>query len=165
MTVVIDIGCFTYPDADSVAALIEEYHPSHLYGFDANPYLWRGEKQLNGTNIRIECAAAGVDDGTAFWHFQNGGPGSYVDRSPEPSGMTAHTFDLAAFIRSVHEWHPGEGIVLKLDCEGAETPLMEHLRATGTDWLLAEILVEFHGQGGTDELSASMACKVKTWWF
>jgi FkbM family methyltransferase len=162
VTVVVDIGCFTYPDADSVAALIEAYHPSHLYGFDAHPHQLPAETRMNGTSVHLERAAVGDHEGVGYWHFLNGGPGSYVDS--DTAGTTTELLDLAVFLRWLVAEHPGEPVVLKLDCEGAEMPLMEHLRATGTDWLLAEILVEFHGQDGTEKLSRSMACKVKPWW-
>jgi hypothetical protein len=75
-------------------------------------------------------------------------------------------FDLAAFIRDLP---PGE-IVLKLDAEGAEIPLLEHLHAAGMDERLTLLLVEWHDAVMTGDygarramLEAALRCRVEEW--
>ena len=76
--------------------------------------------------------------------------------------------DLSYFIADVAGRHDDK-IVLKLDCEGSEYELLDHLIDTNTDELLDLVIVEWHpkSEAAHDALSASILerirCEVQEW--
>jgi hypothetical protein len=59
---------------------------------------------------------------------------------------------------------------VKVDVEGAEFPILEHLHEQGTDALVAELLVEWHDEKMADDLAPRKAellsvlrCPVAPW--
>jgi len=154
MTVVVDLGCANYGSQDSVAALIDAYHPDRLYGFDPHPTLRPTIRNRKGCHIRLFRKAAWLYDGEIGYH-EDITRSHIVDGAPP-----VPCFDFSARLARIAE--VGKPVILKMDVEGAEYELLERMIADGTDQLVDELLVEWHDDdhGLTDRL----ACPVKTWW-
>ena len=132
--IAIDLGCAEHGAADSIGYLVERFHPVLLFGFD--PLLDQDEVRLVGpTRCVISRKAAWTYDGTLQLHRD--GTASRVWEAP--NGDTP-CFDLATFIHDL----PPDDLVLKLDVEHAEYPLLRHLRKKEMDDRLSLVLVEWH---------------------
>ena len=158
MTVVVDLGCANYGSQDSVAALIDAYHPGQLYAFDPNPVLRPGERNRKGTSVRYRRIAAWLYDGE-IGYLENITRSHIValtalgDPAPDPVAC----FDFSAWLKTL-----GCHVILKMDVEGAEYELLERMIADGTDQLVDELLVEWHDDD--HGLTERLACPVKQWW-
>lgn len=173
--IVVDLGCFPHHDHISIERLVELYRPDVLYGFDPWPELVEGETYVGDTRVMLERKAAWIEDGAIEFAHVRGlrGWDSTVMRAKDSRNewtkagrvMRVPCFDLSAWLRTLPE-RP----VVKLDVEGAEFPILEHLHQQGTDALLAELLVEWHDEKMADDLAARRAelmsvlrCPVLPW--
>jgi FkbM family methyltransferase len=173
--IVVDLGCFPHHDHISIERLVERYRPDVLYGFDPWPELVEGETYVGDTRLVLERKAAWIEDGEIEFARVRGlrGWDSTVMRAKDSrnewtkAGRVMHVpcFDLSAWLRALPE-RP----VVKLDVEGAEFPILEHLHQQGTDALVAELLVEWHDEKMADDLAARRAelmsvlrCPVRPW--
>lgn len=172
MKIVVDVGCARYGQESSVDRLLERYEPDLFYGFDPNSErleMVRTEFAGNDS-LSLSNAAAWVHDGEVL--FVEGGLRSRISMT---QGDPVPCIDLARFIREL----PLGEIILKLDCEGAEIPLLNHLHDTEADALLSLCLVEWHcencGTGGGQHTAScspqrrsvpkvtNLRCPVETW--
>jgi hypothetical protein len=169
--IVIDLGCAEQGGSDSVGMLIERFHPRVLYGFDPHTPVVTGTHR-GGTRLVLSSKVAWTREGTVI--FQDDGAAScVVEGEPllHPSyrlnpaePREVECFDLAAWIFTL----PGDKIVLKMDVESAEIPLLEHLIETHADECLWLVLAEFHP--GTPEdherrewIEETFACPIQNW--
>lgn len=138
--IVIDVGCASFEGARSIPELIVRFNPDVIYGFDPN----RDEVAIR-TSVRVErsYAAAWTYDGTVGFYQD-----STTSRVSDFPSKQVPCIDLARFIGEL----PEDEIVLRLDCEGAEHRLLEHLHETGADERLSLVLVEWH-----------LRCPVEEW--
>jgi FkbM family methyltransferase len=173
--IVVDLGCFPHHDHISIERLVARYRPDVLYGFDPWPGLVEGETYVGDTRVVLERRAAWIEDGEIEFARVRGlrGWDSTVMKTKDSRNewtkagrvMRVPCFDLSAWLRTLPE-----PPVLKLDVEGAEFPILEHLHREGTDALLAELLVEWHDEKMADdlasrrvELTAVLRCPVGAW--
>ncbi len=139
MKVVVDVGCKNWGEPDeSVIKLIDRFKPDILFGFDPHPDLSEGITKVGDTVVIICNKAAWTSSGrTAFRedeiasHIRSGGE------------LSCDTFNLKEFLRSLPECE----LVVKLDCEGAEYPLLADLMSDETHELIDTLLVEWHSKG------------------
>lgn len=160
--IVIDVGCATYsghPEDESIARLVERFGPRTLYGFDPHPSLEEGRWMSGQTTVITRRAAAA--DHTGRIGFVTTPAVLNELRSYTRTGNDVDCFDLAAFIWGL----PDDDLVLKLDCEGAEYPLLEHLIMHDTDLRLELVLVEWHGDflGRRTLIESRMRCPIEEW--
>lgn len=151
--IVVDLGCATYGGADSIGYLIDTYKPSRLYGFDPQGetgHGW-GEVVVQGVPCGLRKKAAWTYDGTIGFRMNENGS------AVEYGQAEVQCFDLARFVLDL----PRVG-VLKMDVEGAEYPLLEHLIETGADKRVGRVLVEWH-RGVDDALVNALSCPVEEW--
>ncbi len=157
--VVIDVGCFDHGQAKfaSVGALAAKYEPLLLLGYDplVEPLAYSYEGGRPGTLVLVSPAAAWVYDGTATF-LPNGVESRLVEDTD--SAAVVECFDLATLIRALH---PAR-IVLKLDIEGGEYELLNHLYEHGADERLALLLVEWHPEHRKP--TPILRCPVEEWW-
>ncbi len=172
MKIVIDVGCARYGDDFSIERLIEWHHPDVLYGFDPSqgpdeyPHVPHDPDApttpTKATRILIEKKAAWTFDGEV--RFRVDGLGGHV--SDAKSDPLVPCVDLAKFILDLgeHEIH------LKLDCEGSEYLLLDHLIDAGADEKLASLIVEWHPFGilGTTpvrrkQIERRLRCPLEEW--
>jgi len=142
--IVIDVGCARIGNDYSIERLIEWYHPHKLYGFDPNEPMGQA-RQVDGTTVLVNLAtwgcAAWTYDGEIG--FRADGLNSWITKDAEAPRVPC--FDLARFIEKL----PEGPVIAKIDAEGAEYDLLEHLIATGAVARLTRLLIEWHptGQG------------------
>jgi len=165
VTVVVDLGCYSHPahrgaSQDSVMALIGRFGPDALYGFDPHPDQGELSTYMGRTAIVTKRRAAWVHDGTVAYDPSPSAPlSAHVGEGP----ATVPCFNLAAWL-----WGRVDTIV-KMDIEGAEYVLLEHLVATGADRCVERLLVEWHpdrrpaGTMDADALTEALACPVEDW--
>jgi FkbM family methyltransferase len=173
--IVVDLGCFPHHDEISIERLVAKYEPEILYGFDPWPALVEGESYLGTTRVVLERKAAWIEDGEIEFARVRGlrGWDSTVMKAKDSRGewstaghvMQVTCFDLSAWLRTLPE-----PPVIKLDVEGAEFPILEHVHDEGTDALIAELLVEWHDEkmsedlaGRRAELTSILRCPVGRW--
>jgi len=141
---VIDVGCARYGGDYSIERLIEWYRPNELLGFDP---AWEDDMLPRpdpggptgptvATRLLLEAKAAWTYDGEVRFLFD--GLNSQVGDAEH--WATVPCVDLARVV----EESPEGPVILKLDAEGAEYELLEHLLATGAIARLQRILVEWH---------------------
>lgn len=149
--IVVDVGCADH-SAKSVEYLIERFHPDEFWGFDPFPGVEEADYMVDSTRVRIVPEAAWTHNGDVA--FTEAGDCSHAGEGP----LTVPCFDLAAWLAD-----RDDGIILKIDAEGAEYELVPQLIATGQDKRLSLLLIEWHfdDRGLTEQLG----CPVEIWPF
>lgn len=148
MTIVVDVGCARYGADYSIERLIEEFKPDFLFGFDPN---WSPEMFIPGDDLKtlvdITTAAAWTYDGEIGFHSD--GLNSWLS---DESGRKSPCIDLARWMWEempavrLTDAHKHK-IILKVDAEGSEYDLLEHLIAEGANTLVDFAWIEWHDHG------------------
>lgn len=140
--IVVDIGCCPHEGDLSVEPLVQRFQPDDLYGFD--PLLDANtDYVLAGSRVHLSRAAAWLRDGQL--ELAVGAPSPLDatvmreknDRHEWQLTTTVPCFDLAEWLRSLPE-----PPVVKMNVEGAEFPLLEHLQESGAP--VARLIVAWH---------------------
>ena len=163
MKVVIDVGCARYGGDFSIERLIDTVHPDVLYGFDPS---WEQSMftPWDGLQTNVVCVkkAAWTYTGTVRF-LEDGLNGQIGDADHWP---WAPCIDLARFIKRLDTGHE---IILKMDCEGSEYELLEHLMFKGIDERLSLAWIEWHPRGVPDpeerraSIERRLRCQVDEW--
>lgn len=187
--IVVDLGCFPHGHEVSIERLIERYMPDRLYGFDPYPELLECEARrvvervglASHHTVRIELRrlAAWTFDGEIEYARVNGERAwdSTVMREKNSRRewqqgeiVTVPCFDFALWLAGLEREPSDEPLVVKMDIEGAEFPLLEHLHEAGADALCDLLLVEWHehkmGAGFAERraaLARALRCAVEEW--
>lgn len=149
--IVVDLGCLDFGYQDSVGALIEEYQPDRLYGFDPHSNLKTEMYWRDGVLVDLRCQAAWLYDGQV--NFHENGTSSKID----DSGVPVYCIDFS-------KWMESHGpAVVKMDIEGAEHQLLERMVTDGTDSLIEELVIEWHD--GAERIVDRLSCPIRAWWF
>lgn len=162
--IAVDVGCARYGGDYSIERLIEEFSPTMVFGFDP---AWDDSMfevpENTGTTVVVQKAAAWTYTGEIG--FEGSGLGGHIASSPR----LVPCVDLASFIRSLPS---DEEIVLKIDAEGAEYDLLEHLIALRVDELLTLAWVEWHPPGARvnsrpdkqrEAIEEAISCEITEW--
>jgi FkbM family methyltransferase len=181
--IVLDLGCYPHGHEISIERLIERYMPDVLYGFDPYPALREGvtyqtiERHGAGhhtVTVNLRCKAAWTFDGEIEMALVAGARAwdSTVMRDKnsrrewdEGEIVSVPCFDLAAFVSDL----PRGDLIVKMDIEGAEFPLLDHLVVSGADALVDLCLVEWHDEKMgyrrelRDELRGRLHCPLEEW--
>lgn len=149
MSIVIDVGCARYGGDYSVERLLAEFRPDFLFGFDPN---WQRDMfdppDDLATRVDISTAAAWTYDGEIG--FFPDGLNSQL--SPERGDKRA-CIDLARWLWEempavrLTDGHRHR-VVLKVDAEGSEYELLEHLIDQAANTLVHLAWIEWHPHGG-----------------
>jgi Methyltransferase FkbM domain len=147
----------------AIGPLLERFKPDLFYGFDPHPAtelrMGVGSDGKFLTSILIARKAAWVYDGVV--PFVPAGLRSRIDEE----GESVVCFDLARFLLEL----PEDEIIVKMDIEGAEKLVLEHLIATGADRRISLLLVEWHDHRDFVEtfdradLIARLHCPIEEW--
>lgn len=163
LVIAIDVGCARYGGDFSLERMLEEFSPRVLYGFDPNwdESMFSPPDDLT-SQVIVQKAAAWTYDGEIG--FEGSGLGGHL----APSPRLVPCIDLSKLIRSLGD----ESVVLKIDAEGAEYELLEHLIGTNADLRLELAWVEWHPPGARvnsrpderrDAIEAEIACEIVEW--
>lgn len=138
--IVIDVGCARYGADYSIERLVEMFRPAKVYGFDPaqglGEYPWEPNPKMANLEVAIYKGAAWTYTGEV--RFQADGLVGHIVE--DESAPLVPCIDLAAFIEEM----PEGPVILKIDAEGAEYELLEHLIDTGSINRLTRLLVEWH---------------------
>lgn len=155
--IVVDIGCMPHNNDRSIEPLIDRFHPDVLFGFDPHPDLVEGVEVNAGTVIVLRRLAAWLHEGTVPLKVDG------ICTGVDPQGeQTVPCFSLVAFLRSL----PVDGLVLKVDVEGGEYPLLAALAVAELDARLGRVLVEWHDGAfahGFETERPVLRCPVEEW--
>ncbi len=165
MSVVVDLGCQPHGKDYSVEPLVKRFAPKQLLGFDpaASPTRY----DLDGTEVVIDGSAAWVRDGT----LQLSGAGdeaTVMGASSARNGteFTVPCFDFSTWIHDLDE----PEVIVKMDIEGAEVPVLEKLVADGNDERISLLLIEWHDRYFNAHFTLrravveeSLRCPVEVW--
>lgn len=155
MNVVVDVGCAEYPNDHSIRRLIDLYRPEQLYGFDPN---MDPQPAWTYGGCVVETYAVAAWTFTGIIGYKNPGLRGIVDENG--AAQKVPCVDLADFVAGLS----ADRIVLKLDCEGAEYRLLDHLIDRGVDKRLSLAVVEWHHPDrGRAQLERRIACAVEEW--
>lgn len=154
--IVVDLGCKTIDQEESMLKLIARFQPELYYGFDPHPMLQEGvtvegvDDWVGATVAVTRRLAAWTHDG--FMPFVHDGTRSKLVLADGDEQVRC--FDLVGWLVTL----PPVPIVLKLDVEGAEYPLLRDLALRYGDRRLERVLVEWH----SDE-RVELGCPVEEW--
>lgn len=143
MKIVIDLGCKGYggPD-DSIDVLVERYHPNLLLGFDpqveAAVYTTQGQYP---TTVMLSAAAAWRHNGVVSLSGAGQTAGVRGESQTCLHARGVPCFDMAALLHTLP--HEAE-IIVKMDIEGAEYPLLQYLWDECVLGYADQWLVEWH---------------------
>lgn len=166
--IVVDVGCHEQPPEESVQQLIDRFQPELLLGFDPDPGLAEGIERIGETLVLRRRACVWTSSGYQPVEFK--GICTGIDQRPERPTQLVPTVDIVGLVGALPP-----GVVLKLDCEGAELEILGALHDDGADRDLALVLVEWHpvdlgtdhGRGWTREQIVAFArelrCPVEEW--
>ncbi len=144
MRVLLDCGAFT---GDSVPTLVKGYGAfDRIVCFEANPNL---EMSTEGIPVEVVRAAVWKEDGEMTFFFGEHDTQSSVMENKTTGGFTQErstqvkSVDIARWI--VRNVGVDDRVTLKLDIEGAEFDVLEHLLGhPGALSKLEHVLVEWH---------------------
>lgn len=161
--IVIDVGCARYGGDYSLERLYDEFHPDIIFGFDPE---WSSDmldpERFKGTSLVIQKTAVWTRPGRV--NFVSDGLNSWV--SSDARQKEVPCIELSSFIRSLPS---DQKIVLKMDCEGSEYDLLQHLIGTRTDELLTLVWVEWHTKGienaarRREAIEEAIRCPITEW--
>lgn len=149
--VYIDLGCY---DGDSVEQFRNwckiAFDPEwewQIFAFDPNPRFRESWERKTGRGTKFQSKAAWIHDGEIEFA---------VDGTENPLGstvmpgkksiwdhfekITVPCFDFSEFLKAFHDAF----VVVKMDIEGAEFPILEKMIQDGTIKIPALLAVEFH---------------------
>jgi len=160
--IVIDVGCARYGGDYSIERLIEQFQPDALYGFDPAWEPSMVDANAYKTNIVVSTEVAWTRRGLV--HFmQDGLNGQVGDHDFWP---LLRCIDLARFIK---RFPTMDEVILKMDCEGGEYELLEHLMEKGVDERLSLAWIEWHDWAIPDaaerraSIERRLRCQVDEW--
>ena len=166
--IILDVGCQERESEESIRRLIDRFHPELLLGFDPDPALVEGAELVDGTLVvrRQACGwTSSIRQPVEFDGIRTG-----IDHRLHRGTVLVDAVDIPALIQALPP-----GVVLKLDCEGAELEILRSLRLMRLDERLALALVEWHpvdlgtdhGRGltrdGIRAFAARLRCPVEEW--
>ncbi len=161
--IVVDVGACEWGREESVGRLVERFAPRLLLAFDPHPAMIPGREQVNGTLVIRRRKAVWTHNGTVPVRMNKIITAPAMDRvRPYETIEDVPCVDL---VRLLH-WFPDDEIVVKLDCEGSEYPLLQAVRDSGLDERLALVLVEWHSgiyAHGMETRRPVLRCPMEVW--
>lgn len=143
----VDLGCRTFVgEEESIGPLVQRFHPDELLGFD--PFGELDRYNLDGTIVELSPEAAWTYDGElelgvgSFRQWDATAMREKNGRSEWGSTRTVPCFDFALWLSALS----ARSLVVKMDVEGAEFPLLDVLHEDGTDSLIDLLLIEWHDE-------------------
>ncbi len=161
----VDLGSKPHGEDYSIEPLIKRFSPDLLLAFDpaATAFCY----QLEGVEVVVHASAAWVEDGTV--QFSGADDKATVVASSSSWNGTKRPvpcFDFSAWLGRLNS----QKVVVKMDIEGAELPILEKVVADGTDDRISLLIVEWHEQFFGDdysqrraEVEAALRCPVEIW--
>ncbi len=166
MSVVVDLGCQKQRIDRSIEPLVERFAPQRLLGFDPaarSPLRY----DLDQTEVVVRRSAAWTHDGTKMFS-PRGIDGTVMVGSSAWKGnpREVRCFDFSAWLGDLDE----PEVIVKMDIEGAELPVLEKVVADGTDERISLLIVEWHDglfdrrySRARSRVEIALRCPVEIW--
>lgn len=161
--IVVDVGACEWGEEESVEKLVDRFSPRLLLAFDPHPAFPAGRSQINGTAVIRRRKAVWTHGGVLPMRMQK------IISAPAVAGVrpyeTVDEVKCVDIVRLLSKL-PHEPIVLKLDCEGSEYPLLQAIRDSDLDLRLDLVLVEWHSgiwAHGMETRRPQLRCPVEVW--
>lgn len=176
----IDLGAY---NGDSVEQFInwgqvlgdiseaEIYAFDPIKGFEAEWEDIKTRQQKHVGSIEFIQSAAWIDeDGLEFSYWKEQPLGSTV-MAQKRNWYAGQIIGVKSFDFSEFLWQfDGKEIIIKMDIEGAEYPVLEKMIADGTDKLVKLMMIEFHGdkmgqefRNKEDSIKKNLSCRWLEW--
>lgn len=169
--IVVDVGCYPHGPEESVYRLCDRFRPDLLFGFDPHPEQregveWYEHADLDGWRTTIVLRRRAAWTMACLAGLKVDGDRTALDWDPSKQWETP-TINLPAFLDALPD-----PIVLKLDCEGAEYPILHAVAERNLDLRLGLVLVEWHdspepgdyyGHGLASMGKPNLRCPVEEW--
>lgn len=144
----IDLGCY---NGDTILQFRNwrflKYSPEEkwmCYGFDPNPNFIKSWRRHERADTIFQQKAAWIEDGEIEFTISKPAYGSTVMKEKRNWGqgltIKVPAFDFSKWITQFR----GDHVILKIDCEGAELPIMTKMIEDGTDDIPYLTMVEWH---------------------
>ncbi len=161
----VDLGCQRHGTDYSIEPLAKRFAPKVLLGFD--PASTPACYDLEGTEIVIAASAAWVHDGTMELSGVDDEATIMVDSDARnATERTVPCFDFSAWLGRLKS----PQVVVKMDIEGAELPVLEKIVADGTDDRISLLVLEWHNQffdedyrSRRSKVEEALRCPVEVW--
>lgn len=144
----IDLGCY---DGDTILQFRNwkalKYPPTTqwmVYGFDPNPNFINAWTRHSRSDTIFQQKAAWIEDTELEMTISKPAYSSTVMKEKNTWGdglvVKVPAFDFSEWIKQFR----GDHVLLKLDCEGAELPILTKMLQDGTDDIPNLVMVEWH---------------------
>lgn len=148
MNIYIDLGCY---DGDTILQFRNWRYLKYgknvewmTYGFDPNPEFKKAWKQHERPDTIFKRSAAWTEDGELEFTQAPRPDRSTVMKEKvnwgEGNVLTVPCFDFSTWLKQFR----GKHVLLKMDCEGAELPILTKMIEDGTDDIANLTMVEWH---------------------
>jgi hypothetical protein len=157
---VVDLGCKSWPGERNISIdpIIAVFKPTVLYGFDPHPELTEGIYTEGSSTVILARRAAWIVDGSIPY-----APNENRSAVEEEGTHRVPCFDFSMWLRTL----PACEVIVKMDIEGSEYPIVEKLHEDGTDALISLLLVEWHtgwdAHGHERPRPPSLRCPLEKW--
>ena len=161
--ILIDAGCATHGLMnsldESLRPLLRRFRPEVYFGFDLYPGMLDGQTEINGTQCIFSNRAVWTSNG--FVTVVEQGNCTHVAEDYESAAAVA-SFDFGAFLSLL----PADDLVVKMDIEGAEYPVLWDLYERNLDERITVLLVEWHPEATANGMlreKPPLRCPVEEW--
>lgn len=160
--IVVDLGCREFGGEESINTLTNRFQPKMFYGFD--PLL---EEEHFEPGMSLSNKAAWINDGTIWLAGGTMNDSTVLPEShmyQERHGVEVPCFDFSTWLGGF-----SENVVLKMDIEGAEFPILEKMIHDGTHHMVSYLLVEWHerwvdgGDARRRKIEYRIGCPIELW--
>jgi FkbM family methyltransferase len=162
--IVVDVGACHWGQEESVEQLIERFAPRLLLAYDPHPAMIPGKERIDGTLVVRYRKAVWTHNGTVPMRMNKIITAPAMDRiRPYEKIEDVPCVDIVWLLQ---EQLSDEEVVLKLDCEGCEYPLLAAVREADLDLRLKLVLVEWHTgiyAHGMETRRPVLRCPVEEW--
>ena len=152
-----------------------QYYPNDLFDyilFEPNPYcfdvLSRKYGALSEDGVQLRNVAVGVDDGEVDFYgleIEKGGiysvggtvlqeHNSKVYKTPSTASLRVSSMNFSKLLSDILQKNEYAAVILKLDIEGGEYPILDSLISNDLIFKLESIYVEFHSKSMSSEFSS-----------
>lgn len=140
MSVFLDVGAHEGQTLEAVVDMDFE----HIYAFEPMPAQFARLQALFGDlpNVTLRNVGLAARNGAALVYGTN--DDMEASLYPAKRDVDSETVTLCEFVRASDFFADlPEGLIVKLNCEGAEVEILNDLIASGQIWKIANVLIDF----------------------
>lgn len=144
----IDCGFNKGQSLDHFVNIVHDSDAYEIYCFEPdNRNFEHFEKYKDMKNVTFSKSAVWTYDGEIKFYLGSTSPGSTLIKEKTTANIRSDNFDIVFCIdlaKFIKQFNKEDYVILKLDIEGGEYKLLQHLIQEGATELLDDLFVEFH---------------------